>query len=282
MLAVFALDVVIFAAEVIASGDSLAALRVPSHVAMALGANYANAALYEGRLETLLTSAFIHWSFVHIVFNLGALAAIGPRLERAVGSGRVASMYVGAAIVGSMFSTLDGWLEGAQRVGGGASGAICGLIGAAAVVGYRGEGWRSPLVQRAAWLFAVVLAFGFSTSHTDNPAHAGGVITGILFAAAWDRGDEPRATHHAGLAVAAIAIALSAGAVAIRDVVDPFATHGVGERLAMADVALRQGRCDDAWAAARAARRVAQRDPEARHAVEAVRDVCGQRPHAFE
>ena len=269
------LDVVIFIAEVVASGGGLAVLRVPSNIAMALGANYGNAALYEGRVETLLTSAFIHWSFWHIGLNLGALLCIGPLLERAVGSGRVASMYVGAAIVGSMFSTLDGWFERTQRIGGGASGAICGLIGAAAVVGYRAGRWESPLLRRAAWLLVLVLFFGMIAPHIDNPAHIGGTLAGILFATLWDPGGERRATHHVGLTVAATAIALSAGTVAVRDVVDPFATRGVDERLAMADVALRQGRCCDAWAAARAARRVAQRDPEARHAVEAVRDACG-------
>lgn len=272
----FWVNVLVFVGEVVVARTPRALFpAVPNEVALAFGANYATATLYEGRVETLITSCFVHFSLLHVGFNLYALRQVGPFLERAVGTGRFAIVYLGAGIVGSMSSTLVGWVSGEQRLGAGASGAICGLIGAAMVVGYRTQGWQSPLMRgMARWLGTVVM-IGFVAAF-DNAAHIGGAIGGALIAVMWRRGAEAPGPRTFSLAAALLAI-LGAGAVVLlHDVTDPFATMEARARVAYADQALREGRCDEARAAAASARRVAPRAPDALDAVHMVSRYCGR------
>jgi membrane associated rhomboid family serine protease len=48
----------------------------------------------------LLAHAFLHGGFVHLAFNTWLLVAIGPPLERAIGSLRMALLYVLSALGG--------------------------------------------------------------------------------------------------------------------------------------------------------------------------------------
>lgn len=287
MLAIFVINVIVFAAEILYAGSSGAAagdsfgsrvlaalLEVPEGVGMTFGANYASATLYDGRIDTLLASCFVHWSLWHIGFNLYALRAVGPFLERIVGTGRASLLYLGSGIVGSMFSALEGWLWQQERVGAGASGAICGIIGAALVVGYRTAGWQSPLLRMTARWLVITLVVG-KLIGADNAAHLGGAFSGAAIALLWERGPERpnRKTIATGLA-AGLLTATIAG-VTVRDVRDPFAAQTVLGRLQMANAALKKGDCETAWNATLAARRVGRRDPQTLHAIYLVRSACG-------
>ncbi len=293
MRVVFWLNIAVFLAEIIyaaslpSSTDASfvgrlmsALLDVPSKVGLVFGANYANATLYDGRIDTLLACCFLHGSLVHIAFNMIALRAIGPFLERIVGTGRTALLYVGAGIVSSMFSTLEGWWWQQERIGVGASGAICGIIGAAFVVGYRTTGWSSPLVKLTTRWMVTILFFGLAITYSrlgnfDNAAHIGGALSGAAIALLWQRGPENarRRTLSIGLA-AGVLVATLAGVI-VRDARDPFAAMLWPERLQAADIALRKGDCAAAWSAALAARRIARRDPQTLHAIYMVRSACG-------
>ena len=252
----------------------VALLEMPSDTAMAFGANYASATLYDGRIDTLVASCFVHWSLWHIGFNLYALRAIGPFLERIVGTGRTALLYVGSGIVGSMFSTLDGWLWQQERVGAGASGAICGIIGAALVVGYRTAGWQSPLLRMTARWLGITLAIGF-VLHFDNAAHLGGAVSGGVIALLWERGPEKESRRSLALGLAAGVLTATLAGVTVRDLRDPFATKTMGDRIDAAEEALRRGDCTTAWNATLAARRVGRRDPKTLHEIYLVRSACG-------
>ncbi len=111
-----------------------------------LGGNDSTFTIADTRLETLVTSCFLHGSILHLGFNLLVLWQVGPFLERAIGRARFLPLYLGAGIMGSAFSAIAGRLFGAS-LSIGASGAICGLIGAMLVLGARTQGWRGPLAR---------------------------------------------------------------------------------------------------------------------------------------
>ena len=52
----------------------------------------------------LLTSAFLHGSFLHIAFNMYVLFALGPTLERILGHVRFTALYLLSALGGAVAS----------------------------------------------------------------------------------------------------------------------------------------------------------------------------------
>jgi len=87
----------------------------------------------QGEYWRLLTSAFLHIGFAHLLFNMWALLALGSRLERILGPVRFSIVYFVSAIAGSIL----GLLMMPQAVEAGASGAIFGIAGAMLVLGVR-------------------------------------------------------------------------------------------------------------------------------------------------
>lgn len=255
---------------------------IPQHVALTFGANYATSTLYEGRIDTLVASCFVHFGLLHLLFNLYAIRQVGPFLEHAVGTGRTSVLYMGSGIVGSMVSALYfGWYTQAQAVAAGASGAVCGLIGGALIVGFRTQGWRSPLtMMMGIWLIITfVLGSRKEVAFVDNAAHGGGALAGALIAMVWRRGAEPPFLRKISTGLSVAAVVASALAVGYFDFNRPFATMDVPQRLAFAIRAVHLGACDEAWAAVRTARRTTPRAPDVLQAVQTVRVHCGQDPH---
>lgn len=131
----------------------------------------------DGEYYRLLTAAFLHANLFHLAMNMFALAQLGPTLESALGRVRFGALYVLAALGGSTLSFL---LSAPGQFGVGASGAIFGLFGAYYVVVRRmGGETRSILV-----LLAINLVITFSVPIIDWRAHLGGLVTGVVIAAA--------------------------------------------------------------------------------------------------
>ncbi len=271
--ALIALNVIVFAGQLRVGG--LHGLQDMSEaVLLAFGANHAGATLYEGRFETLLSSCFVHGSLMHIAFNLLALRQVGPFVERAVGASRMLPMYLLSGVVGSVASTFSGWISGGQHISVGASGAICGLIGAGAVLGYRIEGRGSPVLrQMGGWLvsllvmgLAVTFLFHAIAGHGggfDNAAHAGGAAAGAVTASVWRRGNMHAAPVRAAIIGLCGALLVATAIRVYRfDLNDPFATFTVDDRVVYAARALDQGRCDDARMALDSLERLTLRAPE--------------------
>ena len=284
-VALVAANVLVFLAEAASSGFvGLAAM--PSAVLHAFGGNEVAATLYEHRYETLLTSCFVHASIVHLTFNMVALVLIGPPVERAAGAARMAPLYLLAGIAGSSGSTFFGWLSGAQRLSVGASGAICGLAGAAVVIGWRLDGRKSPLMRAmAGWLVAIFVLgavvsfrflFGGPNGGFDNAAHAAGALAGASIAAGWRRGVAYTKGASGWVVVLCACVCLGAGIrVARITLTDPLASLGVDGRLAYAARAIDDGRCHDARVAIVSLKRLAPGAPEVRLIERNYRDRCG-------
>lgn len=129
-----------------------------------------------GEWWRLVTSAFLHGSFLHIAFNMYVLFALGPTLERILGHGRYLVLYLLAALGGGVASYA---FSDIRTVSVGASGAIFGLMGALVVAGRR---LRYDITQ-VLILLGINVAIGFFAPGVDWRAHLGGLVTGAVVAA---------------------------------------------------------------------------------------------------
>jgi len=155
----------------------------------------------------MLTSAFMHASVLHLLFNMFSLFIFGPVIEHAVGRARFAALYLLAAFGGSLAVLL---LAPNQAVVG-ASGAIFGLLGAFFIIQRRLGGNNTQLLI----LIGLNVAFGFIVPNVAWQAHLGGLVIGAAVAAVYT------ATRHrsqkalqiasvAGIGVALVAITIAA------------------------------------------------------------------------
>ena len=251
--ALLAMNVAVFAVQAaITGGRSL--LHLPEHETLAFGATVPFFVVGDNRWETLVTACFLHDGLLHIGFNMLALWQAGPLVERAVGSARMAPMYLLAGAAGNALCVAQAWLARDERreisiVG--ASGAICGLVAAALVVGWRVQGWRGPLTQAMARWLGFVLIFGWVASRSGasiaNGAHVGGALAGGAIAVTWRRAiTYSRRGTTVALAACTAALAACIAVVAVRDRTDRFALLGLTERSLFTTEAMNDLRCADA------------------------------------
>ena len=280
-----ALNVCVFIAEV---AISRSATVFSTRQMLAMGASYSLATIGESRYETLITAAFLHAGVLHLAFNMVALWQAGPLVERAVGSARMAPMYLAAGAVGNLLSVLVGWFrDGGMTVG--ASGAISGVIAAALVVGWRTGGWRSPLTQAMARWLGFVVVFGIlsnlSGGNIDNAAHIGGAIAGAIIAALWKRGQRYSSRATAAILGGCCAILVGCIAVvAIRDR-DHFASMDMQARVEFTADAVSDGTCRDAQDGLAAIERLSPKAgggrsgaPVYQQVRQEVEQACGRQP----
>jgi rhomboid protease GluP len=236
-------NVIVYAVMALYSRSSTALFSMPQETMQLFGANEALFTVGDSRFETLLTSAFLHFSLLHLGFNMVALRQVGPFVERSVGPGRFAPLYLVSGVLGSVTSALWGWHGDASRFSAGASGAICGVIGAAMVLGVRTQGIRGPLaVGMARWLGGIIL-LGF-IARFDNAAHIGGAIGGAGVAALWQRGRTYSKTLERVILAAMTALAIaSAVTVAWRDKYDPYVFANENARRHAANRYMILGQC---------------------------------------
>jgi rhomboid protease GluP len=148
--------------------------------AIAFGSNFGPDTL-GGQWWRLVTALFIHWSVLHLVLNLVALALAGRVVERFYGHVRFAALYLCAGIVASLASLC--WHATLDSAG--ASGAIFGVLGAliAHVLRYPASLPRALLRQRLAMALTVVgygLFNGLRAQRIDNAAHVSGLLAGFV------------------------------------------------------------------------------------------------------
>lgn len=158
-----------------------------THTLLEFGANYAPL-VREGQWWRLATAMFIHVTPLHILMNMVALYQVGTVLEPHYGRLRFVLLYLVAGLGGSAASLAWNWVHPVASAG--ASGAICGLIGAGAMAGHLMSGLTSGARQyRDAMLRwgAIVLVYGLA-AHIDNAAHAGGIVVGAGVGYLFDRG----------------------------------------------------------------------------------------------
>jgi membrane associated rhomboid family serine protease len=167
-----------------------------------------NEGVAHGQWWRILTGGFLHANLLHIFFNMYVLYLLGQLLEPAVGHVRFALVYLVALIAGS----LGALLLTPHTFTVGASGAVFGLMGAAAV---EMRARRIPVMQSGIGVLIVInLLFSITVSGISIGGHLGGLIGGALAAGALQLGERYRSQALALAGCAVIAIACFAGSVA--------------------------------------------------------------------
>lgn len=147
------------------------------------GANFAPLTL-SGQWWRLLTCMFLHIGILHIALNMWCLWNLGEMAESLYGHTTFAAVYLVSGLGASVVSAA----VHPATVSAGASGAIFGVAGALiaslklgkfSAPGAAVKGTLSSVLTFAAYN----LIFGAMNGHTDNAAHIGGLVTGIVLGA---------------------------------------------------------------------------------------------------
>ena len=139
-----------------------------------------NQAIIAGQVWRLFTPMLLHASILHIAFNMYALYALGPQLERYYGHWRFLALYILSGFAGNLASF---YMSPATSLG--ASTAIFGLIAAQGIFVYKnrslfGKNSRSLLINIIS-IILLNLALGLSPQ-IDNWGHLGGLLGGLSIA----------------------------------------------------------------------------------------------------
>jgi rhomboid protease GluP len=172
-----ALNLVMFLAEV-KLGGSTNPLTLHR-----LGAMEPWAIRYGGQYWRMLTSLFLHYGPLHLLFNLYALFVIGPGLERIIGSIQFAFYYLVAGIgssIGVFLLRLSDLSRPEQLVG--ASGCVMGIVGvwAGYLFRHRHEPFAGRRLKNIVLIVAIQTAFDLSTPQISMTAHLSGLATGVV------------------------------------------------------------------------------------------------------
>jgi rhomboid protease GluP len=177
--AFFAINLMVFAAMALEG----IAMNPTSRQLIQWGANFGPYTL-GGQEWRLLSCTFLHIGLMHIFFNMWCLWDLGAMCEELFGHATFAAVYLISGVGASLASV---WWR-PVGVSAGASGAIFGIVGALIASHYLGE-YSAPLFAVRARLRSVLifagyaLIFGAMSGHTDNAAHIGGLVTGLVLGA---------------------------------------------------------------------------------------------------
>ena len=169
--AIVAINIVVFLLTSVSPGGSImgeGASRLTYRLALA------GPFIHQGELYRLVTSGFVHYGIFHIGFNLVILYRFGELLEPALGEIRMVCLYLASLLAGS-FGAL---LLSPHALTGGASGAVFGLLGAAAIgLHQRGVNvWQTGV----GGLIVVDLALSVIIPGISIGGHLGGLAGGFL------------------------------------------------------------------------------------------------------
>lgn len=140
----------------------------------------------EGQYWRFITPVFLHFGWLHIVFNSLWLWELGARVERVLGHLNMFLLFLVIALV----SNTCQFLFGGVGLFGGMSGVVYGLLGFSWVAPMFRPGWNiqpSPTLMlfMVGWLIAcmvgLVEVLGFGA--IANAAHLGGLVCGAVLGA---------------------------------------------------------------------------------------------------
>lgn len=177
----FGINVAVYLGMVLASGSPFQEFGGAELVQW--GAN-AGALTISGEWWRLLTCVFVHGGLLHIAFNMWCLWDLGRLSESLYGRWTFGALYILCGLGASLASII--WNVHVLSVG--ASGAIFGLAGALIAAFKLGEFSvpRAALSGTMRSLLVFVgfnLIFGAASGVTDNAAHVGGLLTGLILGA---------------------------------------------------------------------------------------------------
>jgi membrane associated rhomboid family serine protease len=157
----------------------------------------------------LVSSGFLHFGIIHLAFNMILLFQLGHLLEPLLGRIRFLLLYI-ASLLGGSAGVL---ILHSNEVGihGGASGAVFGLFGAAAVIMF--QRGINPLTTGIGATLLLNIFITFSVEGISIGGHLGGLVAGTaagsLMAAPRHRRQPQWITYAAPIGVSVIAVIVS-------------------------------------------------------------------------
>lgn len=145
------------------------------------GAEYAPLIEQEGEYYRLFACMFLHFGLDHLGNNMLVLYFVGEILEQEAGKLRFLIVYLGGGLGASCLSYYVDINANNAVVSAGASGAVFAVMGGVLWMLLINRGRLENLTLRQmAFMAALSLYFGFTSSGVDNTAHVGGLIIGFL------------------------------------------------------------------------------------------------------
>jgi membrane associated rhomboid family serine protease len=136
----------------------------------------------------LVTSAFLHAGWGHLILNMVTLYAFGRWLEWGLGRFDFLLVYFGSVVGGSLLSLFIHRHH--DYLAYGASGGVCGIVFAYILLFPGGGIYMYFAVPIPGWLYAIAFLVGSwialrrARDNIGHDAHLGGAIVGLLIAAA--------------------------------------------------------------------------------------------------
>jgi membrane associated rhomboid family serine protease len=127
----------------------------------------------DGDWYRLITSAFLHGSLLHLLFNMAALWWVGSVVEENLGTARYLLVYFASGLAGSAGALI---MSEPDQLTIGASGAVYGIFGALLILEYLRTG---SLAGPALTLIVINLVLTFTIPNISVGGHIGGLVGGI-------------------------------------------------------------------------------------------------------
>lgn len=159
-------------------GDKEGHTYQPTHVGIeTFGAHNPRLVQGCGQWWRIVSANFVHLDLMHLLMNSIAAFILIPMAGAAFGLHRTWVIYIASGVISIGASNL------ADNGGAGASGALCGLVMALAIWGYRRGGFEGRMVHRRMLMWAgFILILGFVPFlNVDNVAHGIGFVAGAAF-----------------------------------------------------------------------------------------------------
>lgn len=144
----------------------------------------------------LIGPAFIHFSALHIIFNLLWWCMLGAKIEATFGKSMLLLVFVLSAIVSNVAQSMfTDPVQGNLLVFGGLSGVVYAVMGFVWWLGWLKPQWGLSLPKSIVGFMLVWLVLGFADVlwvNMANAAHTAGLITGCLLAGLLSIGADKR------------------------------------------------------------------------------------------
>ncbi len=144
----------------------------------------------------LLGPAFIHFSALHIIFNLLWWGMLGAKIERTLGISMLLIVFLVSATISNAAQALfSDPVQGNLFLFGGLSGVVYAVMGFVWWLGWLRPGWGLSLPNSIVGFMLVWLVLGYADIlwvNMANAAHTAGLISGCLLAATLSLGSAKR------------------------------------------------------------------------------------------
>lgn len=208
-----------FLEELRTATDYIAAYSPGHYSLLAMGASDRVLVFGQGEWWRLFTATVLHGSPAHLIGNVVTFLTVGFLLEPMIGIGWFAAIYFTGGLSGALLST---FLNPADSLSVGASGAIMAMLAALFTLSFHAGAKRPSLMRRVAGgsLFpALIPTITSDGSVVDIQAHFGGCLTGMLLAfvmlIAWNDEEESPPGRRLAAIAAGLWLTLTASAFAL-------------------------------------------------------------------